>query len=91
MEKRQIRDYRTTSFPVEDDDSLDDVSYSGLRLLPHFALRKLINDAMDLSENNNGQDIAVNLLSHTSGSYQICLYCQFRDSCIRATREEDEG
>jgi len=91
VEKRQIRDFCVTSFPLEDSDSLDDVSYSGLRLLPHFVSRGLIREAMDQMEQNNGESIVVDLLSYRSESYQVCLYCQYKDICIRTIREADKS
>lgn len=90
VEKRQIRDFRTTSFPIEDSDSIDDASYSGYRLLPHFINKGLIHEAGRLVEECNGQSVTVNLLSEKSNGYTVCLYCQYKDDCIHATREADE-
>ena len=90
VEKRQIRDFRTTSFPVEDSDSLDDASYSGYRLLPHFINKSLINKAIGFVNDNNGQSVTANLLSEKSKGYTVCLYCQYKDDCVHATREADE-
>ena len=90
VEKRQIRDFYTTSFPVEDSDSLDDVSYSSLRLMPHFATRTMILKAIEQTEQNDGESIPVDLFAHRSESYQVCLYCQYKDTCIRAVREAEE-
>lgn len=90
IEKRQIRDYSTMSLPPDHQDSLDDVTYSGYRLAPHFINKGLIYKASELAEKNNGMNICVNLFTAESSDYQTCLYCQYKDECIHARREADE-
>lgn len=90
VEKRQIRDYISLSLPDSFSDSLDDVSYSPYRIMPHFLSKDLIANAGQKAEENNGQDMHFNLFNVQSTGYQTCLYCQFKDDCVHAIRERND-
>lgn len=90
IEKQQITDYSGTAF---DDltDTLDDVSYPRIRLLPHFLQRHILNKAIGaIQDKEDGPSI----VSVDPDSYNpdpmICTYCPFSDDCLHAIRSIDK-
>lgn len=90
IEKQNVSDFAPLIFESTDD-TLDDVSYTRLRLMPHFANRTRANEAIDIynSQSMNGSCDSGELFFTKEQNYRSCLYCQYKGECIHATLDED--
>ncbi len=92
IEKRNIRDFAPSSFDCSED-TLDGVSYTRLRLMPHFANRTMASSTFSTYVQTKEQAADSNdakvLFFGNNTNADYCKYCQYKDECIHIALEEE--